>query len=191
MKQKACDNAIRNQYQKMGVEQFYQEKGSDYSNPHFLYIKELLLNNKGRINYNRTLDLCAGAGEVTQVLQELNFNATEGCDPFTQEAFEKNTRKKCLSFSFDDIIKNGLDKKYTSIICSFAMHLCEKGKLFPLVSKLFSSTKELIIITPHKRPELELLEGVVLNFEDFVFTERGKKVKLKSYSHLFIHPEME
>jgi hypothetical protein len=39
-----------------------------------------------------------------------------------------------------------------------------------------------VIITPHKRPALENLAQVQLDFEDFALTKRGKKVKLKSYS---------
>jgi hypothetical protein len=39
----------------------------------------------------------------------------------------------------------------------------------------------LIVITPHKRPELENLNGISLDFEDFTLTERGKKVRLKAY----------
>ncbi len=39
----------------------------------------------------------------------------------------------------------------------------------------------LVIITPHKRPELEKLQGVELVLEDAVETVRGKKVRMKAY----------
>ncbi len=183
MKQKE-NKAIRNQYQKMGVEEYYTHFGDQYINPHFEFIQEVLIHNKNRIDYSLALDLCCGSGEVTQVLSDLGFSDTVACDPFTQEAFFKNHSKKCLPFHFDDIIRGALSDMppFTSIICSFAMHLCPHDKLYPLVSQLFRITPQLIIITPHKRPELEQFSGIQLDFVDDVLTERGKKVRLKSYS---------
>jgi hypothetical protein len=133
-----------------------------------------------------------------------------GTDPFTFKLYEKNTGCPCLPLSFDDIVKgklafyqnyNGEIQKikfktrsitssstqtklpFSSIICSFAMHLCDEKQLYPLVNQLFTYSKNIIIITPHKRPALETLTNVMLNFDDFVLTERGKKVFLKSYSN--------
>ncbi len=188
MQKKACKTAIRNQYQEMGVEQFYMKNGTEYSNPHFLFIEELLIRNKDRIDYSNALDLCCGAGEVSLILRDQFNEISFASDPFTQNAFKKNLKRECFSWSFDDIITKGIEQKFTVVICSFAMHLCKAEKLYPLVSQIFKSTEELIILTPHKRPALEKLTGVVLNYKDFVLTERGKKVRLKSYSHSFIKP---
>ena len=143
----------------------------------------------------------------------LNLNQEEaqqrfiGTDPFTFKLYEKNTGCPCLPLSFEDIVKgklafyqnyNGEIQKvkyktrnlppsvfepFSSIICSFAMHLCDEKQLYPLVNQLFTYSKNIIIITPHKRPALETLTHVTLNFDDFVLTERGKKVFLKSYSN--------
>ena len=189
--------AIRNEYADLGVENYYRNHGDVYENPHFPYIQQLLEQNKHRIDYNRTLDLACGGGEVTLILSKspipsekgLGFPQTVGCDPFTHQLFEKNTGQTCLSFSFEDIIKGALtnnqspttNNHYTNIMCSFAMHLCPEKQLFPLVAQLFLVTKNIVIITPHKRPELEKLSNVTLTFEDFVLTKRGKKVFLKSY----------
>lgn len=178
---KKQDKAIRNLYQEQGVENYYRDSGAAYENPHFEQIRTLLIHNKSRIDYSAVLDFCCGSGEVSLVLRELGFETTAS-DPFTQEAYFKNFEKDCLSYSFDDIIKGKLEGKYSAIICSFAMHLCPEKQLFPLVYNLFQHSSQLIIITPHKRPELEKLEGVSLNFEDFALTERGKKVRLKAYS---------
>jgi hypothetical protein len=46
---------------------------------------------------------------------------------------------------------------------------------------LLQAAPTLVIITPHKRPELEKLPGVVLAWEDFAETEKGKKVRMKAY----------
>ena len=175
-------NAIRNQYAELGVDAYYEQYGSVYENPHFEYIAQLLKQNETRIDYSNVLDLCCGGGEVTMILQDLGFSETVGCDPFTQAAFEKNTSKSALSLSFDDIIKGKLTPQYSAVICSFAMHLCPEKQLFSLVDALYRCTNQIIIITPHKRPELENLQNTALDFEDFVLTERGKKVRLKSYS---------
>jgi hypothetical protein len=61
------------------------------------------------------------------------------------------------------------------------MHLCEEKKLYTLVSQLFKHAENIIILTPHKRPALEMWSAFELVLEDFALTERGKKVFLKSY----------
>ncbi len=198
--------AIRNEYADLGVEDYYRNHAAVYENPHFGYIQQLLEQNKERLDYTNTLDLACGGGEVTLILRGLGFENTVGCDPFTHALFEQNTGQKCLMFSFEDIIKGAslvfapslrgeLDSDpisqsqnltitkspFSCIISSFAMHLCPEKQLFALVAQLFLVTQNIVIVTPHKRPELERLSNVRLDFEDFVLTKRGKKVFLKSY----------
>ncbi len=175
--------AIRNRYADMGVDAFYKSQGSVYTNPHFPYVATLLRNNKHRIDYNNVLDFCCGSGEVSRVLRDMDYTQSKGCDPYTQKAYVGVMKKPCLGYSFQDVIKGKLaPRQYSSVICSFAMHLCPQKKLYPLVQQLFNCTDQLIIITPHKRPQLEKLDGVKLVFEDFTLTDRGKKVRLKCYS---------
>lgn len=173
--------AIRNEYADLGVEQYYLQKGDTYSNPHLLQIEKLLKQNEERIDYNHVLDFCAGSGEVSRMLDDMGYPDAEGSDPYTHKAYSIHCNKPCYNWSFQDVIKGKLTGTYSAIICSFAMHLCDEKKLYPLVMNLFKAAKDLIIITPHKRPALENLDGVVLNFEDFAFTAKGKKVRLKSY----------
>lgn len=179
--------AIRNQYAEQGVDAYYEEHGNTYENPHFAQIATLLENNQSRIDYAQVLDFCAGGGEVSQVLQKLGYTEVMGCDPYTHELYTTNTQRPCLTFNFQEVIQGKLNEalasqKLSGIICSFAMHLCPEKQLYPLVYNLFQLTNQLVIITPHKRPVLEDITQVKLDFEDFVLTERGKKVKLKSYS---------
>ena len=179
--------AIRNQYAEQGVDAYYEEYGNTYENPHFAQIATLLENNKSRIDYSQVLDFCAGGGEVSQVLQKLGYAEVIGCDPYTHELYIKHTQRPCLNFNFQEVIQGKMNEalisqKFSGIICSFAMHLCPEKQLYPLVYNLFQLTNQLVIITPHKRPVLEDIAQVRLDFEDFVLTERGKKVKLKSYS---------
>ena len=175
------NKSIRDQYADQGVENFYLEHGHDYANPHLVQIKQLLVQNQHRIDYSSALDFCCGGGEVTTVLEGLGFRDTTGCDPFTQQAFKNNTAKEALTFDFSDVIQGKLTGDFSSVICSFAMHLCPQDGLFLLCYYLFETSPQIIIITPHKRPALENVDGVELEFEDFALTKRGKKVRLKAY----------
>ena len=177
-------DGIRDHYAEVGVESYYLENGNSYQNPHFPQVRQLLINNQSRIDYSYTLDFCCGSGEVSLVLQELGYPLPTASDPFTSGAYRKNFNRDCLELSFADIIRGKLIDQFSAIICSFAMHLCPPKQLYPLTYQLFQCTSTLIIITPHKRPMLEELSGVVLRFEDFVLTERGKKVRLKGYERL-------
>ncbi len=175
------NDAIRNQYSKLGATGYYQAFGKDYENPHFQEIRALLFQNAHRIDYSQVLDFCCGSGEVSIVLREMGYPLPLASDPYTNEAYHNNFNQNCLPLSFEEVIQGHLKGQFSAIICSFAMHLCPKKQLFPLTYQLFQHTDQLIIITPHKRPELELLSGIFLNFKDFTLTGRGKKVFLKSY----------
>ncbi len=173
--------AIRNQYSELGVEAYYEQHGADYENPHFEQIKALLHQNQEKIDYTHVLDLCCGSGEVSEVVLELGAKQVTGLDPFTGIAFKRRIGQEALSLSFQDIIRGKLEGQFSSIICSFAMHLCPEKQLYPLVMQLFQHASQLVILTPHKRPDLSALDDVHLAFEDFALTERGKKVRLMSY----------
>ena len=177
-------NAIRNKYQELGVEQYYAQHGAAYDNPHFAQIDQLLVQNQAQLDYSNVLDFCCGSGEVSLALSKLGYEA-KASDPFTFEAYAKNTGNICWKYTFEDVVKTPINHQFSAIICSFAMHLCPDDQLFALVYNLFQSTSTLVIITPHKRPELEKYEGIKLSFEDFALTQRGKKVRLKAYISSF------
>jgi SAM-dependent methyltransferase len=181
--------AIRTEYAEKGVEAYYQKNANTYENPHFLYIEQLLEQNKSRIDYARVLDLACGGGEVALILRGLGFDNTVGCDPFTKRLFVKNTGLPCFNYGFEDIVKGRLGAKvegqYSAIISSFGMHLCDEKMLYSLTNQLFMLTQNVVIITPHKRPQLEYFPEFELIFEDFTLTERGKKVFIKSYRRAF------
>lgn len=176
---------IRKEYEDLGVDGFYKKSGWHYTNPHEPQIAILLEQNKSNINYEKTLDFCCGSGEVTASLAEMGFENTTGSDPYTRQAFKKRTGKKALSLSFDEVIRKGLPEKYTAVIASFALHLCPPEKLFPLAMQIFESTTQLVVITPHKRPELEKLDGINLILTDQTPTPKGKQVRLKIYERAY------
>lgn len=174
--------AIRHLYEEHGAEAYYREHADGYANPHFPQIEALISANLQRLDTSGgVLDFSAGGGEVTLSLQKNNVENITGCDPFTFDLFEKNTGRPCLRFSFKDVIKGAPLGRYSLIVSSFALHLCPASDLFLLAWNLLQAAPLLVVITPHKRPELEKLPGIELVWEDDACTERGKKVRLKVY----------
>lgn len=174
---------LRLAYEQEGSDGYYQHNALAYQNPHEPQVRELIERNVGKIDYSQALDLCAGGGEVSKVWQTLGHTNFLACDAYTFELYEQNLHKPCLRYSFDDFLRNKFTfpHSFTSIVSSFALHLCPEEWLFKVTENLFAYTENLVIITPHKRPELENL-GFPLLWEDAVLTPRGKKVRLKSYS---------
>lgn len=142
--------SIRENYEKYGVSCYYKNHAKEYVNPHKDIIQDLLLYAKKNWDLGiNLLDLCSGSGEVTEVFQTENII---GCDPYTYELYMTKTQKFCYKKSFKDIVLNGLENNYDTIICSFAMHLCEESMLPMLLWQLSQKSKQLLILSPHKRP---------------------------------------
>lgn len=174
---------IRPLYNEYGAEGYYREFADEYENPHLPEIRVLLKRNIERLDCSGTiLDFAAGGGEVASTLQGMGVKNIVGCDPFTHALFERKTGLDCLQLSFKEVVREGLPAQYSVIISSFALHLCPPKDLFPLTWNLLQAAATLVIITPHKRPELEKLQGIQLLWEDMAETERGKKVRMKAYS---------
>lgn len=173
---------IRLLYEEYGAEDYYRKFGGDYENPHFPEIETLLREHWPQLKVQGTvLDLAAGGGEVSRVLMALDHSDLEGCDPYTGALYEKQTGKSCLPLSFKDIVKAGLPRDYDLAICSFALHLCPEKDLFTLCWQIFQRCPRLVVITPHKRPALEQLPNVRLEWESDTKTEKGKMVRLRVY----------
>ncbi|MEI6409825.1 MAG: hypothetical protein WCR52_10610 [Bacteroidota bacterium] len=175
--------SIRPLYEALGADGYYREHAETYENPHFPEIEALLTRNVARMDCTRVLDFSSGGGEVTQVLAAKGVSNIMGCDPYTYELYERNTGRPCMRHDFKDVVKNGLPEQYSVIISSFALHLCPPKDLFPLAWNLLAAAPLLVVLTPHKRPVLEILPGIELVWQDFVCTERGKQVRLKAYQY--------
>lgn len=178
--------ALRTLYEQLGVEAYYKQYAAQYINPHLAQIQELLLANEGNLDYSSLLDLCAGGGEVSAIVQSLGYSNTTATDPFTHQLYQKNIGSECQKLSFDDIIRGKLEGNFSTVVCSFAMHLCPTQQLYPLLLQLFALSPVLVIISPHKRPILDVYEGVQCVLEDYSFTKKGKKVFLKAYNYAYI-----
>jgi hypothetical protein len=173
----AQPNGFRGAYDEHGVAGFYQEHGAQYRNPHEPALARALprcltsWRSQGLL-LNSVLDLACGSGEVTLVLRGLPDGAAmkiDACDPFTWEAFERRTGLPCARTSFEDVEQGALEgREYDAVICCFAMHLVDDSRLVALGTALALAATHLIIITPHKRPDLTPDMGWTLRQEAVV-----------------------
>ena len=111
---------------------------------------------------DRILDLSCGSGEVTAALVAAGVppQRIDACDPYTHEAFSNRLGMQCELWSFEDVANGEIaDRRWRTIVCSFAMHLCSKDYLPTLCMMLACSAKHLVILTPHKRPEIDVAWG--------------------------------
>lgn len=174
--------AVRHQYEEHGVEKFYSQFGSEYRNPHEPTIVEVLREavRHWRLDLTHALDLACGSGEVTLVLHKLGAKQVDGVDPFTGEAFRARTGQQAEAFNFEQIAEGVLaERRYSLIVCSFAMHLIEESWLPALLFRLGEISDCLLILTPHKRPELKPEWGWTLEGEFMIERVRARLYRLK------------
>jgi SAM-dependent methyltransferase len=171
---------IRLQYETLGVEGFYQAHGDTYRNPHEKQIHDLLEQFAPLLNLSNTLDLACGSGEVS--LKLLEFGAViSGIDPFTATAYFKRTGLTAENLNFEQIANGVLEhRRYSLIICSFAMHLAAASRLPLLIYQLANISPHLLIVSPHKRPILKPEWGYCLET-----TKNFERVKGKLYRSAF------
>nr|XP_019044081.1 hypothetical protein I302_07361 [Kwoniella bestiolae CBS 10118]OCF23011.1 hypothetical protein I302_07361 [Kwoniella bestiolae CBS 10118] len=87
-------------------------------------------------------------------------------DPYTSPAYADRTSRPCHPLSFTDLAngllppdtppqKNG-EPIWDMIICSFALHLVTSpSELFALLYELSGKARWLVIIAPHKKPDIK------------------------------------
>lgn len=171
---------MRDNYSMYGVDGYYKNI-KNYTNPHMEQIKTLLVRNLDKINGLNVLDMCCGSGDVTTTLLNNGIMNVKGSDKYTKSIYIENTGKKCLELSFKDILGGNMNGFFSTIICSFALHLVDEKDLMMLVLELFRHTGTLIIISPHKRPFLDKIHSIDLIYQDHSLTSRGKRVYFKVY----------
>ena len=159
--------SVRSRYERHGADAYYREHAADYVNPHEREVVHSLGLARSRwgLDLSRVLDLACGSGEATLALRALGAGAVEGCDPFLFELYERRTGKPAERFSFEDVAGGALaGRAYSLVVCSFALHLAEPSRLPGVCYQLSLVSPVLIILTPHKRPEVRPEWGWV--FED-------------------------
>jgi SAM-dependent methyltransferase len=171
-----ADHKIRPQYEAHGVTGFYEQFGATYSNPHEAQIKLLLekLIPDWLLDLSNVLDLACGSGEVSSVVLERGGNVT-GIDPFTFKAFQERTGLKAERWTFEDIANGMLEGRHFSlIVCSFALHLVEVSRLPIVAFQLAQIADTLLILTPHKRPNIKSEWGWKLESETLAARVRAR-----------------
>ncbi len=174
--------AIRRQYEKHGVEGYYSQFGAEYRNPHEPVIREVLQEavRRWQLDLDHVLDLACGSGEVTLALGELGSRKIDGVDPHTGEAYLARTGQQAEAISFEQIAAGALaGRRYDLIVCSFAMHLIDESWLPALLAQLGLIADRLLILTPHKRPEIKAAWGWALEDEFVMERVRARLYRAK------------
>lgn len=174
---------IRSKYKEYGVKNFYQWHSEQYKNPHEPIIRKSIkwIVENWEVDFSRILDMACGKGEITKILLELGYDNIDAVDAYTCKFYTLETGRKCNTISFENIINGDLDgNHYTTIICSFALHLLDPSKLPTLAYKLTQICDHLLIISPHKRPQLREDWGWELENEAVI-----DRVTSKLYKNIF------
>lgn len=166
---------MREQYNAHGVSGYYSKFGTTYRNPHLPCIRRVLLDAKADLlsmcpSPKKVLDLACGSGEGSLALGEVFDTLVDitACDPYTRDSYKKHTGRECLPISFEDVANGAFtDQHFDICVCSFAMHLLGEydGTLFSTAYQLAMICDTLIILTPHKRPEITPCMGWSLTKE--------------------------
>lgn len=148
--------AIRNQYAQVGVETYYQKNADTYTNPHERIITELINESTEIIDYGNTvLDLCCGNGLATKVLEQ-HVKHIVGNDPYMYKQYTEQTNRCCYDYDFKQLAQACLIDKVDTIICSFALHLCDESLLPNVLYNLSLIANTLVVITPNKKPTINM-----------------------------------
>lgn len=150
--------AIRHRYEESGVADFYAQEGDAYRNPHedcarFALAQAVKL---WPLELTHVLDLACGSGEMTLELRDLGAGQIEGVDPYTGRAYRQRTGSEALAATFKQIAAGALaGRRYSLIVCSYALHLVEPSRLPGVAVALGQLSDALLILSPHKRPQLD------------------------------------
>jgi hypothetical protein len=154
--------SIHGQYAELGVRQYYETHGATYRNPHEPIIHELLAlaMQTWHPDLSHVLDLACGSGEATLALRPLGAGRIDGLDPYTGSAYQARTGQAAEAITFEQIAGGALSgREYSLIVCSFALHLIQVSWLPAVCYQLSQTSTALLILTPHKRPDLKPVWG--------------------------------
>ena len=169
--------AIRLQYEKHGARGYYERFGADYRNPHEEVIGEVLraVVPVWSLDLTHVLDLACGSGEATLVMRSLGAQRVDGLDPFTHAAYLARTGQAAETYDFAALAGGVLaGRRYSLIVCSFALHLVEASRLPALAFQLAGLAPHLLVLTPHKRPQLKAEWGWQLQREIIIERVRAR-----------------
>ena len=173
-------NAIRKEYERYGAERYYRRFGASYRNPHEVALRHALQAAVAawQPDLSRVLDLACGSGEATLALRELGAARVDGIDPYTGAAYLARTGQAAEPLTFEDVAGGALaGRRYSLIVCSYALHLAEPSRLPGIAWALAQVAPALLILTPHKRPVIRAEWGWRLEGEIVVERVRARGYK--------------
>ncbi|KAI9188990.1 hypothetical protein H9P43_000413 [Blastocladiella emersonii ATCC 22665] len=93
-------------------------------------------------------------------------------DPYTQEAYTARTGRECHDWSFEDVAGGVVDEEmpgtvFDIVVFSFALHLLDASKLFGTLDPLARRAKYLVVLSPHKKPDISETTGWALVHEAY------------------------
>jgi hypothetical protein len=156
-RQQPPPRSIRAEYVEHGAQAFYAQHGETYSNPHEERVRAALARcvAQWRLDLSTVLDLACGSGEVSVIFRKLGATRIDGADPFTNQAYRRRTGQDALEVSFEQIAAGALaGRRYSLVVCSYALHLLEPSRLPALLYELRRIAPALLILSPHKRPQI-------------------------------------
>lgn len=171
MKSPAGADSLRAGYEAYGVDGYYARYGADYQNPHEEVIAEAIALAHARrpLPAGRVLDLACGSGEATLAIAALGDAERRfvGCDPYTGAAWRARVEYPLLTHDFAAIAAGALDGegRFDLLVCSFALHLVERSRLPGILWALSRAGRELLLLSPHKRPAVEHAFDQIDGFE--------------------------
>lgn len=160
--------ALRQAYEEHGAQGYYERYGAEYRNPHEPIVAALVAQAVARwqLPLGRVLDLACGSGEATLALRALGAGHIDGIDPYTHAAYLARTGQPAERLSFEQAAAGALaGRHYDLIVCSFALHLAPLSRLPALAIQLSLLAGTLLVLTPHKRPEIRAAWGWILEEE--------------------------
>lgn len=150
---------IRPGYDSLGPTTYYATHGHNYANPHEGLIRRLVdswIDRHQPPADSRILDLACGSGEITMIFRERGISQVTGIDPYTGQAYMARTGLEALPHNFVSVSRGTIDElRFDFVFCSFALHLAEPGLLPQVCQRLAGIAPALVILTPHKRPEIK------------------------------------
>jgi hypothetical protein len=171
------ERSIRAQYERHGAAEYYRQFAADYVNPHEPEIRHCIALSVSRwsLDLTNVLDLAAGSGGATLALREIGAGSIDGCEPYLFEQYRRRTSQSAERFSFEDIAGGALaGRAYSLIVCSFALHLADPSRLPRICFQLSLVSPALLILTPHKRPQIEPQWGWELHDEFVKYRIRSR-----------------
>jgi SAM-dependent methyltransferase len=174
--------SIRGEYEKHGVAGYYQQFGSAYRNPHEWAVRQAVhaAVKTWDLDLAHVLDLACGSGEATLALREAGAAHVDGLDPYTAGAYQARTGAPAKGLSFEAVAAGALEgRRYSLIVCSYALHLLALSRLPRLAYQLSRLAPVLVVLTPHKRPDLRPEWGWRLLGE-----LRVERVRVRAYHSL-------